>query len=55
MYRAPIIYVVFLWRMGKALPPYFADSEPDLRAIGQEPRITAYVVRKTSLVYEQVS
>ena len=51
MYRTPMIYVVFLWRMGKALPPYFADSEPDLREIGKEPRITAYSVRKASLVY----
>ena len=47
-----MIYVVFLWRQGHALPPYFSDSEPDVRAIAAQPTITHTVCRKAYLVYD---
>jgi hypothetical protein len=49
---APMIYVVFLWRRGVALPPYFADSEPDDRALVAAPDITDVCVRKAYLRYD---
>ena len=47
-----MIYVIFLWARGHPLPPYFADSEPDLRAIAAQARITQAVVRKAYLRYD---
>lgn len=52
MYRPPMIYVITLWRMGVRLPPYFADAEPDLRAIAAQPTITHVLCRKAYLVYD---
>jgi hypothetical protein len=52
MYRAPMIYMIFLWRLGVALPPYVADSEPDRHAIAAEPTITDMRVRTAYLRYD---
>jgi hypothetical protein len=49
---APIIVVVFLWRADGALPPYFADSAPDVCALLATPGITGAVSRTAYLVYE---
>lgn len=49
---APMIFVVFLWRGRVAMPPYFADSEPDLCAVLAMPWITQALCRTAYLVYD---
>lgn len=49
---APMIVVVVVWRGGVALPPYFADSEPDLSAVLAMPGITQALCRRAYLVYD---
>ncbi len=48
----PMIFVIFLWRMGQPLPPYFADTEPDMRAVTAQEHITHAVCRRAYLRYD---
>jgi hypothetical protein len=52
IYKRPMIYVVYLWSMGTALPPYCADAEPDVCAIRANPRMTDVRVLEAYFAYD---